>query len=201
MKFKTKWPLRLDIQFFADETPPADPPAGGKPGEGDPEEKLTTFTQSEVDSRISKAVDSALEKARKKFEDEKKQAIEDAKKDAEDYAKMSAKEREEAEIQKRLKAIEDRERELNEKQLLTEIESDLKEQALPLSFAQPLLRLGENEEIKKAIAGIKKDFDTAVNERVKEELRQDTPGVGSGRKQAHSASSMAEKARKHRLIK
>ncbi|SIT91667.1 DUF4355 domain-containing protein [Edaphobacillus lindanitolerans] len=200
MKPEKKWPLRLNIQHFGN-TDPADPPADPKGGQNEPPADPPAPNQAEIDRQISKAVQSALDKAQKRFEEEKQQAIADAKKDAEEYAKMSEKERKDAEFQKRLKEIEDRERALNEKQLLSEIESDLKEQALPLSFASALLRLGENEAIKEAITGIKADFDAAVNERVKEELRQETPGAGNARSQTYTRTGMAEKAAKHRLIK
>lgn len=205
MKAK-KWPMSLDLQFFADDHLTTG--NQGDPGQeteatettgGD--DKPATFTQSEVDRRISKAVDSALAKAQQRYEQEKQQAIEDAKRDAEAYAKMSAKEREDAEFQKRLEEVEKRERLLNEKQLLSEIESDLKENSLPLSFAEPLLKMGENETIKETISAIKKDFDAAVNERVKEELRQETPGAGGFRSTGGGTPDLAALAQKHRIIK
>lgn len=140
----------------------------------------TTFTQSEVDSRISKAVDSALKKQQAKLEEEKQQAIEDASKKAETYAKLSAKEKEDAEYKERLTKLEQRERELNMKQLKSEVESDLKNDGLPVEFASTLINLEDNEKIKESIKGIKKQFDEAVNNAVKEALRQDTPKGSSG---------------------
>lgn len=138
-----------------------------------------TYSQSEVDRQISKAVESALKKQRSKWEEEKEQEIEKAKNEAVEYAKMTQKEKEEAEFKKRLEQLEDREKELNNRELLSQIESDLKENELPASFAQSLLAIQDNEKIKEAITGIKKEFDEAVNAQVKEKLRQDTPEAGT----------------------
>jgi Domain of unknown function (DUF4355) len=196
-------PLKMQLQFFAEDDPdPKDPPADppGDDPKGEPEEK-ETFTKSEVDSAISKAVESALKKREKKFEQEKQQAIEDAKKDAAEYAKMTEKEKQEAEYEKRMKQLEQRERELNLKQLRSEVESDLKENGLPTEFAESLIHLEDNEKIKESIDGIKKQFDEAVNAAVKEKLRQDTPKASSGKINNSKVTSVAELAQKHRLIK
>lgn len=145
------------------------------------EQENTTFTQSEVDSQISKAVDSALKKQQAKLEKDKQKAIEDAKKDAEEYSKMTQKQKDDAEYDKRIKALEKREQELNNKQLLSEIQSDLKENELPGAFAESLLSLQDNEKIKEQITTLKSAFDEAVKEKVKESLRQDTPKGNTGK--------------------
>lgn len=139
----------------------------------------TTYSQSEVDRQISKAVESAIQKQRAKWEEEKQQEIEQAKDEAAEYAKMTQKEKEEAEFKKRLEELERREKELNNRQLLNEIESDLKENELPIALADALLALQDNEKIKNKISDIKKHVDEQVNVRVKEALRQDTPNEGT----------------------
>src|SRR5699024_5076928 len=121
---------------------------------------------------------SALEKREAKMQKELEQRIEKERNEAAEYAKLTAKEQEEADYKKRIEQLEKREKELNDRQLLNQIESDLKENSLPVSFAQSLLTMKDNEKIKKAISSIKKEFDNAINEQVKEKLRQDTPGVG-----------------------
>ncbi|ELK47188.1 DUF4355 domain-containing protein [Halobacillus sp. BAB-2008] len=190
--------LRLNLQHFAENDPPQDPPSD--PPE-DPPEDDPTFTQSDVDSAISKAVDKALKNQAAKLEKEKQQAIDDAKKDAADYAKMTKQQQADADYQKRMKDLEDRERDLNLKQLLSEVEGDLKEEKLPTSFAETLIKLEDNEKIKEAIKGIKKDFDNAVNQAVKESLRQDPPASGQSFKGDQSGQqSKAEMAKKARII-
>ncbi|WP_249260907.1 DUF4355 domain-containing protein [Virgibacillus pantothenticus] len=195
-------PLKMQLQFFAEgDLDPKDPPEASPEDDpkGDPEEK-ETFTKSEVDSRISKAVENAINKQRSKWEKEKQQAIEDAKKDAAEYAKMTEKEKQEADYEKRIKQLEQRERELNLKQLHSAVESDLKEDGLPTEFAESLIHLGDNEKIKEAIAGIKKQFDEAVNAAVKEKLRQNTPEVRNTKLGSSLSTSKAEMAKKARII-
>lgn len=94
---KSKFPLKLNIQFFADENPPADPPQD-PPGDNppadpqkddkpkDPPEKL--FTQAEVD-KIAKDRAARAEK-------DKEKAIEEAAK----LAKMNADEKQKYELEK-----------------------------------------------------------------------------------------------------
>ncbi len=191
--------LPLNLQFFAEPNdPPEEPPAD--PPEDDPKDE-DTFTKSQVDSQISKAVDSALKKQQAKLEKEKQVELDKAKAEAADYAKMTQKEKEDAEYQKRVKALEDRERELNNRQLLSEIESDLKENELPGAFAESLLSLQDNEKIKEQITNLKSAFDEAVNTQVKEALRQDTPKTGGGIQTQSKVPSIAEMAAKARVIK
>src|SRR5690625_73308 len=134
-----------------------------------------TFTQSEVDRQISKAVESAISKQRAKWEQEKQEEIEKAKSEAEEYAKLTQKEKEEAELTKRLEELEKREKELNNRELLGQIQSDLKENNLPAELADTLLNLQDNGKIKAKIGDIKKHIDDTVNAQVKEALRQETP--------------------------
>ena len=76
-----------------------------------------TYTESEVDSRISKAVDSALTKNRQKWEQEERERIEAAKKDAERLAKLSEKERKDEELKQREAQLNSRLKELEAKEL------------------------------------------------------------------------------------
>jgi len=139
------------------------------------EQEDTAYSQSEVDSQISKAVASALEKREAKMQKELESRIEKERNEAAEYAKLTAKEQEEADYKKRLEEIESRERAINDRELLNQIESDLKENELPVAFAQSLLTIQDNEKIKDAVGSIKEEFDNAVNEQVKTRLRQDTP--------------------------
>ncbi|WP_200411299.1 capsid assembly scaffolding protein Gp46 family protein [Virgibacillus salexigens] len=188
-------PLRMHLQYFAEgdpkpNDPPTDPPKDDP--KNDPEKE--TFTQSEVDSKISRAVDSALKKQQEKLEKQKQDEIEKAKQDAAEYAKLTQKEKEEADYKKRAEALEKRERELNNRQLLSEIESDLKENELPIAFAESLLSMQDNEKIKVSITAIKKQFDEAVNQAVKEKLRQDTPTAGgSSRNKTNTMADLRNK--------
>ncbi|MDQ0158812.1 DUF4355 domain-containing protein [Alkalibacillus salilacus] len=204
--------LPLNLQFFAegddkddkdddkDDDKNKDDPDTDK--DTDKDDKEATYSQSDVDSAVSKAVDKALKKKREEFEKEKQKAVEDAKKDAQDYAKMTKSEKEEADYKKRMKELEDRERELNLKQLRAEVEGDLKEEGLPADFAESLVNLEDNEKIKESISNIKKTFDDAVNNAVKEKLRQDPPEASNSKiKNNNLNKTKAEMAKKNRIIK
>ena len=175
MTTKNKW-LPLNIQFFAE--PPADPPADPTPPED------ITLSQAELDKKIEAEADrklaKALEKKQAEWQTQLDEKLAAERKTAEEYAKMTAKEKEDAAYKSRLSELEKREQELNKRQLLTQVEADLKENGLPASFASSLLTVGDNEQIKGAINTIKKDFDEAVNEAVKGKLRQETPPAGNG---------------------
>ncbi|OIU71046.1 hypothetical protein BHE18_08335 [Rossellomorea aquimaris] len=197
-------PLKLNLQYFSEPNdPPADPPNSDDPPSDPPaklelsEEELQKKIEAESDRKLAKA----LEKKQKEWEDQLDQRIADAKKDAEQYAKMTQKEREDAEFKKRLEALDKRERELNTKQLRSEVETDLKDEGLPAAFAESLIKLEDNEKIKEAVTSIKKEFDAAVNNAVKEKLRQDPPETGSSKITNSSHTSKAEMARKNRIIK
>lgn len=147
------------------------------------EQENTTYTQSEVDRQISKAVESALSKRESKFQKELEERIEKERQDAAEYAKLTEKERAEADYRKLLEELEAREKEINNRQLLGQIESDLKENELPTSLAETLLTIQDNEKIKSKIVDIKKEIDDAVNAKVKEALRQDTPSQSTNEKE------------------
>lgn len=186
----SKFLLPLNLQFFSEEEPPPE-------GDETPPEDIT-LSQADLDKKIEAEADRKLAKAL-----EKKQAEWDAKleeklkterKTAAEYAKMTAKEKEDAEYASRLSELEKREAELNNRQLLSQVEADLKENGLPVSFATSIVAVGDNEAIKGAINAIKKDFDEAVNEAVKGKLRQDTPPAGGGKADKSVGSRFAQSA-------
>lgn len=197
---KRKFRLPLNIQFFAE--PPAnpvEPPADPAPPED------VTLTQAELDKKIEAEADRKLAKALEKKQAEWQSQLEEKlaaeRKTAEEYAKMTAKEKEDAAYKSKLSELEKREQEINKRELLTQVEADLKDNSLPVSFASSLLTVGDNEQIKEAINAIKKDFDEAVNEAVKGKLRQDTPPAGGGINSRTTVPSKAEMARNARIIK
>ncbi|GIO18150.1 hypothetical protein J18TS1_12500 [Oceanobacillus oncorhynchi subsp. incaldanensis] len=199
--------LTLDLQHFAepeDDLNPEDKGGGQKPDD-DPTKQQgeDTFTQSELDSAVSKAVDKALANKQKEFEKEKERIEEQARQQGEEYAKLTKQQKEDAEYKNRLEKLEARERELNQKQLRSEVQSDLKDNGLPDDFAEPLIALEDNDKIKESIENIKKAFDSAVNDAVKEKLRQGTPkqtggAQGGSNPFAKETFNLTEQARLYR---
>lgn len=190
--------LPLNLQFFSE--PPGDGEELPPEGEDNPEDREETptddktFTQSEVDSQISKAVEKALNNRDKEVE----KRIKEERKEAERLAKLTEKDREKEELTQREKELEKRAAELERKELLSDAESTLRDKNLPTSFSEVLLG-DDAEKTLENINKFKETFDSAVNEAVKEKLRQDTPPSGEG-KPSNKAPSMAELARENRII-
>lgn len=169
--------LKMNLQYFADPDPtdpPADPNGGNDEDPKDPDVELPS-SQSELDSVVNKAVQKALENTRKEHEKELEKEREKARSDAENYAKMTEKEKEEAKLKERIEKLEAKERELNNKELLTNIKADLQEKELPIDFADMLLTLQDNDKIKESIENIKEQWDEQITEAIKASARQENP--------------------------
>lgn len=156
-------------------------------------------SQSELDSIIGKAIDKALKNNDKKWAEKTEKAVADAKKEAESYAKMTQAQRKNAEMEKREKALDEREAKLNHKALIADIQADLTEKGLPTVFAESLSLLKDNETIASATQAIKDAWDKSVNDRLKANARQKTPGTSA--ETIHIGSSLAEFAKENRIIK
>lgn len=197
---------KLNLQFFAEGNgdDPEKQKEGQQQGNGDDNQgDEKTFSQSELDSQVSKAVDKALANRERKHQEEIEKIKEDARKEGESYAKLTEKEKQEKALSEREKRIEERERKLKLNQLTSDVERDLKEKGLPISFAESLVVLEDNEKINEAVNQIKKDFDEAVKEQVKEATRQDNPNVGASNfnSRQSTSKSIAEIAKENRIIK
>ncbi|MGM0940354.1 MAG: DUF4355 domain-containing protein [Bacillota bacterium] len=202
----TKKGLPINLQYFAepDNNSDADSdnnlensPEDNKPDEN--EDKKENFTRSDVDREVGKAVDKALKNRDAKHKEEMEQAIQDALAEKERLSKLSEKERKEEEMTKREKEIAEREAEIARKELRADAVSDLNEKGLPVEFADFLLA-DNAEDTLKNINDFKKTFDDAVNEKVKEALRQDTPSAGDGgtRKGTSSIAELRNKQDKQK---
>lgn len=159
-------------------------------------EELQKKIEAESDRKLAKV----LEKKQKEWESKQQEAIQAALEEKERLSKLSEKERKEEELSQREKDIEKRLREIELKELKADAVTDLTDKGLPADFADFLLA----EDAEKTLENInkfKEAFDNAVNEAVKEKLRQDTPKVGSNRLNSGKSTSIAEIAQKHRLVK
>ena len=197
--------LKLNLQHFADDNL-NDPEGKDKQSgndQGDDDKKVFELTQSELDSQKHKAVNKALANQEKKFEQRLKEAVENARSEGESYANLTQKEKEEKALSEREKAIAEREKVQALKELKSDVVDDLKEQELPTSFADALIKIEDNEEIKNVIRQIKKDFDSAVGEKVKEVTRQSTPNNQSSsfsRNQSRKEKGLGSIADEVRII-
>lgn len=173
---------------------------GAEQNESNQESEGFTMTQSELDSKISKAVDKALNRQAARHAEE----IEAARKEGESYAKMTKEERYKKELEDREKKIEEREQAIRRSTLISDIKDDLRDKELPTVFAETLATFDDNEKIKKAVEQIKEDFDSAVDERVKVATRQKAARIDSPLSNTNvnqGTQDIAEMARKARIIK
>lgn len=204
MQRENNWLRVGNLQTFADG---GDPGAGdGGQGDGkDTSPEGVTLTQEELDKKIEAEADrklaSALEKKQAEWDANLEEKLSEAKKDAEAYAKMTAQEKENAEYKKRLEKLDAREKEINNRQLVSEIELDLKDKDLPQSVSDLFVLLQDNEKIKERMGTFEKEINDFINQRVKEALRQDTPATGGGITKTKGGQSIAEMAREARIIK
>ena len=197
--------LKLNLQHFAEgddiKKQEPDDKKDDKQKSGDKE--VFEITQNELDSQKHKAVNKALANQEKKFEQRLKEAVENARSEGESYAKLTEKEKKDKQLKEREEAIAQREKAQALKELKSDVVDDLKEQELPTSFADALIKIEDNEEIKDVIRQIKKDFDSAVGEKVKEATRQATPtnqGSSFSRNQSRKEKGLGSIADEVRII-
>ncbi|MBU8567580.1 DUF4355 domain-containing protein [Virgibacillus pantothenticus] len=193
--------LPFDLQFFA-EDPPSDPPAdsdGGQDGEPEKVELTTEELKKKIEAESDRKLAKVLEKKQKEWDSLTEQKIQAALKEKERLSKLSEKERKEEELSKREQEIEKRLKEIELKELKADAVSDLADKGLPADFADFLL--AENaEKTLENINSFKQAFDEAVNETVKEKLRQNTPEVRNTKLGSSLSTSKAEMAKKARII-
>ena len=190
--------LILPLQFFADGGGAgADVPEGTPKDEGKKDEdKDKTFTQSDLDSAISKAVASHSKKKDAEFQKLLDKAINEGIAKGKSYAELTDEQKKEADLAAREKAIQDKESELLTRERLTAITTDLAEAKLPKTFAKLLVLESDDKEVKTMIADFKKEYEEAINLGIKESLRQDTPqGDSKGRNKTKSLGEIAAEER------
>lgn len=138
------------------------------------EKSERTFTRAE----FGKAVAAEIAKARASWEAEQAEALELAKSEGERLAKLTKDERAREEEAKRLKAIEERERAIAEREMKMATMALLVEEGLPQEFLGHVLA-PTAEEVKAKISDLRNVFDKEVEKRVNERLVQSTPRRGA----------------------
>lgn len=204
MKKAINEPLKLNLQFFADgdDNTKDDPPGGSDKGDKGGEDKTPEEIELEkkIEAESDRKLAKALEKKQREWEAKQEEAIQKALEEKERLSKLSEKERKEEELSTREKELQNRLAEIERKELRSDAVSDLSEKGLPTEFADILL--GEDaESTLENINKFKTTFDAAVNAKVKEAIRQDTPPAGTGAFNNGKVPSVAEMAQEHRIIK
>lgn len=138
------------------------------------EKSERTFTRAE----FGKAVAAEIAKARASWEAEQAEALELAKSEGERLAKLTKDERAKEEEAKRIKAIEEREQAIAEREMEMATMALLVEEGLPQEFLGHVLA-PTAEEVKAKISDLRNVFDKEVEKRVNERLVQSTPRRGA----------------------
>ncbi len=148
-------------------------------GANEPEQKqqLKTFDellkdktyQSEFDKRVAKA----LETAKGKWELDHQAKLEAAKTEAEKMAAMNEKQKAEYEQEKRLKALEQREREITTRELKAAAYETLNEKGLPKELVE-IINYTDADQCKASIDAVEKAFNTALVQAVNAKLQGTT---------------------------
>lgn len=138
------------------------------------EKSERTFTRAE----FGKVVAAEIAKARASWEAEQAEALELAKSEGERLAKLTKDERAKEEEAKRIKAIEERERAIAEREMKMATMALLVEEGLPQEFLGHVLA-PTAEEVKAKISDLRNVFDKEVEKRVNERLVQSAPRRGA----------------------
>lgn len=191
--------LLLPLQFFA-EPGDAGTETGAAEDKGTTEEKdktpPKTYTESEVDAERSRAVDAALKRKEMEFQRLLEKAKEDGLVKGKTYSQLTEEQRKEQDLADKLTRIEERERELNNRERLASITADLQEANMPLAFAEILAKEESNEKAKAIVKDLKKAWDEAINAKIKETLRQADPKTGNtGSGKTKTAAELIAEAR------
>lgn len=180
-----------NLQMFAEQE------SGGQEaddGAGNPPEDFVgPKSQSELDSITNKAIQKALENAKKGEEERIREATKNALAKEKDYAKLSEKERSDREFEDTKKAFEAEKAKFEHEKLIVQVEKDLVSKGLPTDFAE-LLAVSDAETALDHVSKFETAFNKAVNDKVKESLRQGTPSLGGKSPQDNYGERLAKQS-------
>lgn len=130
------------------------------------QEEVKTFTQEEIDEMVKSNVDRAVAKALHKADEQRKEA--------EKLAAMNAKEKAEYEINKKAQDLEERERNIQLRELTAEAKDMLIEKGLSSDLAS-ILDYKDAESVKESINIIEAAINMEAEKQVIERLKGRTP--------------------------
>ncbi|MET3659646.1 DUF4355 domain-containing protein [Sporosarcina psychrophila] len=181
-------PLRLNIQFFADE-------GGDKGGDDDKgddgqgDDKKDEEKKKEVEFSVEQQakIDSLIAKTVAKERANRDKDIEAAKTEAEKLAKMNADQKAEYEQEQRESKISEREADITRRELRASALETLAEKGLPKQLAE-ILVFTDADSTSASLDAVEKAFRESVEAGVNERLRGDKAPGGGGSKGAGETS-------------
>lgn len=208
MKPLLQAPLKLNLQFFADEGGTGSDNEGGKGSDNESSGNSSNESGNEHDEDGSDGGDDdkkySRSELRKMFAGQMNEfktnelpgLLDKARQEGEDRAKMTEKERVAADTKEREDKLNKRETALNQREALSDTTAKLSENGLPTSFASMLTDLDEDKRTQN-IKEFKKSFSEAVHNGVLEQTKGGkTPQTGGSEHTDDTGSKFAEMANK-----
>ena len=134
-----------------------------------------TFTEKDLQSAKDSAYDKARNDLLSKFEEDKAQAIAQAKADALAESKMTAEQKAQKELTDKLKALEQREAGIKQRELTAEVTTQLSTAGLPVDLAEKLVSLGDSEAAQSFIDSIANAIQEQTNAEIKKRANGGAP--------------------------
>lgn len=208
MKSLLQAPIKLNLQFFAEEGGNGSDSEGSKSPENENSGNTSDESGKENDKGSSDGEDDDKKYSRSEFRkmfagqmnefktNELPGLLDKARQEGENRAKMTEKERIEADTKEREDKLNKRETALNQRDALSDTTAKLSENGLPTSFASILTDLDEDKRAKN-VKEFKKAFSEAVHNGVLEATKGGkTPQTGSSEHTEDIGSKFAEMANK-----
>lgn len=208
MKSLLQAPIKLNLQFFAEEGGNGSDSEGSKGPENENSGNTSDESGKENDKGSSDGEDDDKKYSRSEFRkmfagqmnefktNELPGLLDKARQEGENRAKMTEKERIEADTKEREDKLNKRETALNQRDALSDTTAKLSENGLPTSFASILTDLDEDKRTKN-VKEFKKAFSEAVHNGVLEATKGGkTPQTGSSEHTEDIGSKFAEMANK-----
>lgn len=122
-----------------------------------------TFTAKELQSAKDSAYDKARADIAKDYEAKLAQAIEDAKQKAIEESKMTAEQKAQAELDDKIKKLEEREAGIKQRELTADVTTQLSSAGLPVDLAESLTILGDKTATEKFIESVSRVIQEQTN--------------------------------------
>lgn len=203
--------LKMNLQYFAE-----DPGSEGGNQEDDPNKENNPGAQDDnkdqegekgQDERtwdrdeLAKMINAETKKIESKYEKLLEKTREEAISEGQRLAELSEEDRLKEEESRRLKKIEEREQELNRREMRTTTAELVREEGLPQTFVD-LVVADEAEKVQENIKAVKSAFDKAVEEEVDKRLvqKKTKTGTSTGGLTKQEIMKVKDKSQREKLI-
>lgn len=150
-----------------------------------------TFTQQEVDAKISEAAAKAEETIKARLEKQYQKDLQKAAEEAERKAKLSEEERRNEEFEEERRALEQERRELEQDKLKTKLTAELTKRNLPIALLESLVALEDETKAMQKVEDLEQEYKKAIDEAVKQKYSKGPPAAGNDRAELPEVNEFA----------